>query len=820
MPNGEKRVLYTRQNANGKEEIINAHKIGTVPNYEDRLASFGTPAQSRTGDFGLEHLAGNPPHGSTTGRTGKSDLATSESSLHSTDSVAKNKQNVNYAQRTVTAKTVDTERLKTDPTYQKQVQDSIFASGKPTDNELLKIYRKTVPPQKAVDNTAKVPDIMAQVRAKMAKDGIDGQQAAKALGVEKEYSAQINHEMAQAYRETSGPIMPGGVTKPQVESTSRRVERALDPNDKLAYKNLSPLEKKLYQGEKAKQKLASRVSASSSMDAGTPKSRSRVQTALQSESPQATPQSGTSSSLKTGEISTSSKENQLSKTNQAVSETDTKALTAPDRSYVDNTTDVTERRGFTQSVKNSDEVSTQTKRKVSGEYNVRSTDKLALSADDFSRGNLQKVTDNVNERLDVKKGKITDQDVADSLAVAKRLDAQQRFDQSQAIYDKLAQHGTASGQTIQAFSLLKNRTPEGIKYQMIRDLKKAGVNLTDADQKRVGQLIDNVRKTKPDTDARNRALFETMDYVSRRVPNNMGDKLVNFWRAGLLTAPKTTGGNIIGNASEVAARELWANPVAIATDKFFSLFTGKRTKTMSKGTAAGFKEGAVKGWDYMKTGYDKRNVQSKWDAPRRVNYNNKVVDTYVNGVYRWMGTQDQPFYYGAKAAAAHDLAKADGMNLKMKGQELADYIEKAVSDENWKPQTFKTAKDVEQYARYAVYQNDTLLGSMAQGIKKAADKKGMRWLTDFILPFTQVPSSIAMRVIDRTPIGTARELASQIRRGSFDQRAMAEAIGNGSFGIPVVATGYALSQAGEITGDYPLVTRTLHSTPRGYIIEV
>ncbi len=81
-------------------------------------------------------------------------LAGSGSDAATTNTVAKNKQNVNYAQRTVTAKTVDTERLKTDPTYQKQVQDSIFASGKPTDNELLKIYRKTVPPQKAVDNSS------------------------------------------------------------------------------------------------------------------------------------------------------------------------------------------------------------------------------------------------------------------------------------------------------------------------------------------------------------------------------------------------------------------------------------------------------------------------------------------------------------------------------------------------------------------------------------------------------------------------------------------------------------------------------------------
>jgi hypothetical protein len=507
---------------------------------------------------------------------------------------------------------------------------------------------------------------------------------------------------------------------------------------------------------------------------------------------------------------------ELAKTGGEVIGTDTQTLTAPkqvselpesrqsDRSLtIDNTTNVTKKRGLVKSVKGSDEVSSEVRRKVSGSYQVRSTEKLGLEAHKYAQGNLKKVTADVNERLAQKTGSIADQDIADSLAVAKRLDSEGKFDASQQIYDRLAEHGTKGGQAIQAFSLLQNRTPEGVKFQMLRNLKKAGVTLTNADQVKVGELIDKVRKTKPKTEARNRALFDTLDFVSRKIPTNTGDKIINFWRAGLLTAPKTTGGNIVGNATEMVSRELWANPVAIATDKFFSMFTGKRTKTTGGGILGGMKEGVDKGVDYLKTGYDPRNMGSKYDVNRRVNYNNKIIDGYVNGVYKWMGAQDQPFYYGAKAAAAHDLAKADGMNLGYKGKQLAEYVEQSVQDSNWKPSTFKTKKDVEDYARYAVYQNETLLGSMAANVKQAADRKGVRWVTDFVLPFTQVPSSVAMRVLDRTPIGTAREIVSQIRHKKFDQRAMAEAIGNGSFGIPVVAAGFALAQAGEITGDYP-----------------
>ena len=468
--------------------------------------------------------------------------------------------------------------------------------------------------------------------------------------------------------------------------------------------------------------------------------------------------------------------------------------------YPDNTTNVVEKRGFTQSVKRSGEVSPQTQKKVSGEYNVRSTKKLAISADEFSKGNINKVTKEVNSRLDVPTGKINDQDIADSIAVAKRLDAKGDHEQATLIYDKLAEHGTKGGQAIQAFSLLKNRTPDGLKFQAVKQLKKNGVKLTGDEEKQLGKLIDGVRKSKGE--ARDRAIYETFDFVSRKLPTSTGDKIVNFWRAGLLTAPRTTGGNILGNTTEAATRELWTNPVAVATDRFFSMFTGKRTKTLAGGRLKGAKEGIEKGIDYLKTGYDPRNVPNmKYDAPRRVNYKNKVVDTYVNGVYRWMGGQDQPFYYAAKSAAAYDLAKADGLNLKLKGKDLGEYIDKAISDENWKPQTFKTAKDATDYGKYAVYQNETVLGNMASGLKKSAGKA--RPVADFLMPFTQVPSSVAMRIVDRTPIGVAKEVVSQIKNKSFDQRAMSEAIANGSFGVPVLAAGYALAQSGMITGAYP-----------------
>jgi hypothetical protein len=62
MPNGEKRVVYTRKNANGAEEVINWHKIDETknPNYLKQLESFGSPDGNRTHILDLEGQRSNP----------------------------------------------------------------------------------------------------------------------------------------------------------------------------------------------------------------------------------------------------------------------------------------------------------------------------------------------------------------------------------------------------------------------------------------------------------------------------------------------------------------------------------------------------------------------------------------------------------------------------------------------------------------------------------------------------------------------------------------------------------------------------------------
>lgn len=454
-------------------------------------------------------------------------------------------------------------------------------------------------------------------------------------------------------------------------------------------------------------------------------------------------------------------------------------------------------RGLTRSVKNSPEVSGDTRKLVSGNYKPSSHADISAKADELARGDLRTATKQVDSELAKKTGSLSDQEVANAISVAKAHDANGSFEQAQGIYDRLAEHGTAGGQQISAFRLLSNRTPEGLKFGAFRALKKAGVELDKDGQKELGTLIDKVRATPIGTPERDMAIHDMVRFVQKNIPSQSADKAINIWRAGLLTSPVTTGGNILGNTTEAVTRNIWSQPVAVAADKALSLFTGKRTKTLAGGQSQGAKKGVDKAKTYLKTGFDERNPASKYEA-KNVNYNNKFVDTYVNSVYRWMGGQDQPFYYGAHSQATRDLARADGINQGLKGDALKSYIKQAETSTNWKPQTFKSKSNAETAARYAVYQNETGLGKAAMGAKKPLGAVG-----DFLIPFSQVPASVAMRIIDRTPIGIAKEIAQQATKGTFDQRALAESIGNGTFGPSVIFAGYALAKSKSVTGGYP-----------------
>jgi hypothetical protein len=397
-----------------------------------------------------------------------------------------------------------------------------------------------------------------------------------------------------------------------------------------------------------------------------------------------------------------------------------------------------------------------------------------------------------------------------AITLAKKLDAKGDEDslfKSTEIYARLSERFSKSGQEVQAAALLASRTPAGLRYGAIRDLKKNGIDLSPERQKTIDDLVKGVEKAGDDVNAANLARYRLGKYVTDQLPTGVGQKLINIWRAGLLTAPTTTGGNILGNTGEAVVRKAWVNPLATAIDFGFGLKTGKRTMTLAP--TGGFSKGAAEGTrklpEFMKTGYDERNALSKYDT-REIKYGDgpvgKLVGNYVNGVYRMMSLADQPFWYGARGEALSSIAKAEAITKGLKGDKQKAFIKSFMDN----PPAIAIERATKE-AKYATFQNKTALGEAASGLKKGLNKLPGGAAGDFFVPFSQVPSSIATRIVRRTPVGTAAEAVKQLidvkKGGKFDQRAMSQAIAEGSFGPAVFAAGYTLANSGDITFGFP-----------------
>jgi len=422
-----------------------------------------------------------------------------------------------------------------------------------------------------------------------------------------------------------------------------------------------------------------------------------------------------------------------------------------------------------------------------------------------------KFENDLYEQLNGKKGTISSSTVAEGQALAAKLDSEGNYAKASEIYDKISEHLTASGQTIQAAAIMSRRSPEGLRKHAVQVWKKAGVKVTQEAEKELVTLTQAVKKAQT-PEAKAKAIYKVNEHVKKQVPDNIWNKTVNIWRAGLLTSPMTTAGNLFANTGETAIRKGFVNPVSTAADAAMGLFTGKRTMSLADAGSAskGFKEGASSLPEYFRTGYQAgdANLKAKYENSGTINYGNgklgKGLGAYVNGTYRLMGVADAPYRQAATREALSSMANAEALNKGLKGQAKQQFVQEYLAN----PPKEAVQRAADEGTR-ATFQNDTLLNDIASSIKQKLEKghPAAKALADFVMPFVRTPSAIATRMIERTPIGLAKEIGTQIvnvRKGKpFDQRAMSQAIGNGSFGAVAIGAGMALANADLMTFGYP-----------------
>jgi hypothetical protein len=286
-------------------------------------------------------------------------------------------------------------------------------------------------------------------------------------------------------------------------------------------------------------------------------------------------------------------------------------------------------------------------------------------------------------------------------------------------------------------------------------------------------------------------------------------------KAGLLTGVKTHLRNVGGTGMFQLSEEVARVPAAIA-DIAASAITKRRTisgPSMSSMARSGY-EAATKG--IREAGQIIKNGISEEDLARlqlntEINSGSKVVDGYVNGVFRLLNAEDRVFRTYAFRRALEDRARSTVLNEIKQGSITKSSFGQRVRELVDNPTEDISAGAIAD-AEIAVFTNENLISQGLGMVRREAEKRpGGRWVnfaTDIVAPFTKTPTNIIARMLEYSPLGfgkSAYQAARGIAKQAFteaEQRAFAQTFGRASVGSALIALGWKLEEKGLMTGLY------------------
>ena len=441
---------------------------------------------------------------------------------------------------------------------------------------------------------------------------------------------------------------------------------------------------------------------------------------------------------------------------------------------------------------------------IAGQYTPRDTDELAIKARNLVKDNVE-----VAER-EAHREVLDDVGVAITSELLKHYGETKQYGKAADLAGEAAAKLTELGRSVQAASILGRLTPEGMlrfaaseiqKYNEkvstsrggLFGLRKKVPELTAEQAKDISTKMKQIQEMK-DGPEKAIAFHKLQTEISQLVPSPWYKKVINLWKAGLLTGLKTTDLNTLSNLFH-GVSEVVKDIPAVAVDKGASLFTGKQTMALTvRGVTTGVKEGFNKGVRYLKTGFDERNIAAKLDY-RQVNYGQskfaRGLQKYEETIFHLLGAEDQPFYYGAKSRSLYSQAIAQAKNKGLKGKEAKKFVEDLVQNP-----TDEMLTNAVNDAEIAVFQNRTLLGSVARTIQKVPGG-------EVVVPFGRTPAAVATQLINYSPVGIVKTIITNIGKGRFNQRTFAQGIGRGVTGTAAMAIGMALLRYGMLSLNYP-----------------
>jgi hypothetical protein len=289
-----------------------------------------------------------------------------------------------------------------------------------------------------------------------------------------------------------------------------------------------------------------------------------------------------------------------------------------------------------------------------------------------------------------------------------------------------------------------------------------------------------------------------------------------FRKAGLLTGVKTQARNIGGNTMMQGLEEVSRMPASIV-DLGVSAVTGERTvqgaslSAMAKASREAATKGVKEFKEIMRNGATHEQLTAQ-GLPNEIISGSPLLDTYINGSFRFQTAQDAVFKRFAISRSMEEqanlLARSEAKGGLIPKNRISSRADEIVQGVGVSPADYSAmqAQAVED-AAFSTFTNDNKFAQwLDDGIDRLPVGSARHFVADQAIPFRRTPLNIVNRILDYSPVGVAKgitNLSKSLIQKTFDsseQRAFALAMGRATTGTATIILGYKLAGQGLASG--------------------
>lgn len=416
--------------------------------------------------------------------------------------------------------------------------------------------------------------------------------------------------------------------------------------------------------------------------------------------------------------------------------------------------------------------------------------------------------------------KATAEDIAAGIILMSRYQAVGDYEGMVNATRKLREMGSNAGQTVQMFSILGRMTPEGMVHyaqkslddafeQMVKNRSKAWADrnrekfrLTDED---VQFILDKTQKAAKLPAGRDKTILlgEIAARIQNKLPAEKGQNTRALARISMLLNPKTFLRNVIGNVSITPVS--WIDDlIGSGIDRAVSKASGTRTTGgFQPSSAKGLWEGAAESFSDWRRKINTRDIDADrfeigqggpdFSTDHKLKPLN-AVSRGLNALDRFtsftLDVGDRPFFNMWFMNSLNNQMKLNGVS-----KPTAEMIEVARQDA-----LGRTWQDTNGYTK------------LVSKIKNAlnAVNVGGYGLGDVFIKFTKTPANLTKALVDYSPVGAVRAIASDGRKLSRAlktgeatpqlQRKFVNSLSKGITGSLLMVVMGAMANAGILKG--------------------